>query len=235
MPAEQKPRTRAVSDRDRKVIDHVARYHLTTIPVLTKAVLPGLSANAVAKIANRLSSGGYLQKFTLLHPARYFVLGNKAISMLGRSGRSGMAPGSQSLPIDYGVLAYATRGGQPRMRMYRSELLSLCPWLTDRLASAPHCYDASQKLIELIRVDLGGSADHVARKCTADLRKRLVIPDFARLVADRQFRLVVITATREKAVAIQHAMNRHEWPSGLTIHLSVVSHLLSLIARTHHA
>jgi hypothetical protein len=235
MAAERKLRIRGLSDRDRKVIDHVARYRLTTIPALKKAVLHGLSSNAVAKIANRLTSAGYLQKFTLLHPARYFMLGGMATAMLGRSGRAGIAPGSQSLPTDYGLLAYATLGKQSRPRMRRSEVLSLCPWLPNHLASAPHCYDAEKAILELIRVDLGGSADHVARKCVADLRERLAIPEFARMVAQSQFRLVVITATREKAVAIQQAMNRHEWPSGLTIHLSVVSHLLSLIARTHHA
>ncbi len=235
MAAERKHTMQRVSDRDRKVIDHVARYRLTTIPVLKKAVLHGLSSNAVAKIANRLTFAGYLQKFTLLHPARYFMLGDKGAAMLGRSGRSGQAAGSQSLPTDYGVLAYATLGAQSRWRMLRSEVTSLCPWLSDRLASAPHCCDAAKATLELIRVDLGGSADHVARKCVADLRERLAIPEFARMVAQSQFRLVVITATRENAVAIQQAMNRHEWPSGLTIHLSVVSHLLSLIARTHHA
>jgi hypothetical protein len=226
---------RAIADRDRKVIDHVARYRLTTIPALTKTVLHGLSANAAAKIANRLTSAGYLQKFTLLHPARYFVLGNKAAAMLGRSGRQGMAPGSQSLPTDYALLAYATLGGQSRLRMFRSELTSLCPWLTNRLATAPHCYDPKQELIELIRVDLGGSADHVARKCAADLRERLAFPEFVQMVARGQFRLVVITATREKAAAIRQAMNRREWPNGLAIHLSVVSQLFSLTARTHHA
>jgi hypothetical protein len=235
MPVERKPTARGQSDRDRKVIDHVARYRLTTIPVLTKTVLHGLSSNAVAKIANRLTSAGYLQKFTLLHPARYFMLGNKGAAMLGRSSRPGMAPGSQSLPTDYGLLAYATLGKQSRLRMARSEVTALCPWLPARLASAPHCYDAERNILELIRVDLGGSADHVARKCAADLSERLAIPEFARTVAQSQFRLVVITATREKAVAIQQALNRHEWPNGLAIHLSVVSQLLSLTARIHHA
>lgn len=235
MASERKLTIRGLSDRDRKVIDHVARYRLTTIPALKKAVLHGLSSNAVAKIANRLTSAGYLQKFTLLHPARYFMLGDKGAAMLGRSGRSGQAAGSQSLPTDYGLLAYATLGKQSRVRMDRSEVLSLCPWLPNHLASAPHCYDAEKAILELVRVDLGGSADHVARKCVADLRERRLIPEFARMLAQSQFRLVVVTATREKAIAIQQALNRHEWPNGLTIHLSVVSQLLSLIARTHHA
>jgi hypothetical protein len=235
MAVDRKPRRRALAERDRKVIDHVARYRVTTIPALMKAVLQGLSANAVAKIANRLAAADYLQKFTLLHPTRYFVLGHKAAAMLGRSGRQGTAPGSQSLPTDFAVLAYATLGGQSRPRMLRSELTSLCPWLPDRLAAAPHCYDPRLKTIELVRVDLGGSAAHVARKCVSDLRERLTIPEFARLVADHGFRSVVITATREKAAAIRQAMNRHEWPNGLAIHLSVVSQLLSLTARTHHA
>lgn len=230
-----KASSQALTGRDRQIIDHVARYRLTTVAVLTQAVLPRLSSNAVSKIANRLASAGYLQKFTLLHPVRYFVLGPKAKGLLGRSIRSGAAPGSQSLPTDLAVLAYATLGGQSRMRMERYEVVSLCPWLPLRLASAPHCYDAQHQLIELVRVDLGGTADHVARKCSADLRERLSFPEFLRLVAEGRFRLVIITATSAKAAAIRQAMDRHEWPNGLAIHLSVVSQLLSLTARTHHA
>jgi hypothetical protein len=155
--------------------------------------------------------------------------------MLGRSGRQGTAPGSQSLPTDFAVLAYATLGKQQRLRMFRNELLSLCPWLTDRLAAAPHCYDAKQETVELVRVDLGGSSDHVARKCAAYLKDRMTIPAFASTVFQGQFRLVVITGTREKSAAIQQALKGHEWPPGLAIHLSVVPQLLSLTTRFRDA
>lgn len=227
------PRALRLSGRDHRVIDHVARYRVTTIPALLRAVLPGMSPNAVSKIANRLTIAGYLQKFTLLHPTRYFVLGDRAAAILGRSVRQ--LPGSQSLPTDYAVLAYATLGGQSRVRLFREELRARYSWLPDRLAAAPHCQCPNHKSIELVRVDLGGSADHVARKCAADLRKRLLLPAFRQMVAEGHFRLVVITATREKSAAIRQALNRHEWPKGLAIHLSVVAQLLSLTARAHHA
>jgi len=55
------------------------------------------------------------------------------------------------------------------------------------------------------------------------------------MVAEGKFRLVVITTTKEKSAAIRRALNRHEWPEGLAIHLSVVPQLLSLTVRSNHA
>jgi hypothetical protein len=47
--------------------------------------------------------------------------------------------------------------------------------------------------------------------------------------------MVVVTATKEKSVAIRQALDRHDWPTGLSLHLSVVPHLLSLTVSRHHA
>ena len=49
---------RRLSCRDLAILDHVARYRLTTIDVLCRTVQQGLSANAAGKIVNRLCQGG---------------------------------------------------------------------------------------------------------------------------------------------------------------------------------
>ena len=90
-------------------------------------------------------------------------------------------------------------------------------------------------MLELVRVDLGGPADHVARKCVADLNERYRLREFSRLVAQHHFRLVVITATREKAAAVRQALERHDLFPGLPVHLPVVPQLLSLTGSIHHA
>jgi hypothetical protein len=136
--------------------------------------------------------------------------------------------------LEFGLLAFATLGTKLHMRLTPAEVLGQCPWLTLILASAPHCLDPAE-VLELVRVDLGGPADHVARKCALDLAKRCRIPEFPALVAANQFRLVVITATTGKATAIQRALDRHDWPTGLLIHFSVVPQLLSLGANFDHA
>lgn len=232
--AKPKPQ-RGLKPRGREIVDHVARYRLTTVEVLCRIVLPDLSPNAVSKITNRLCDAGYLRKYTLLHPTRYYVIGEVGANLLGVGGHRVGPLGPQSLPMEYAVLVYATLGNSPRRRLNSAEVLRVCPWLTPTLADVPHCADEQHGVLELIRVDLGGPADHVARKCALDVLKRRRLREFSVVLAKNRFRLVVITATKEKATAVRHALDRHDWPDGLLVHLSVVPQLLALTASRNHA
>ena len=226
---------RRLTIRDRQIVEHVGRHRLTTVEVLRRTVLTGLSRNAVTKIVTRLCDTDYLQKYTLLHPTQYFVLGAAGANLFGLGLHRTTPLGPQSLPMDYAVLIYATLGKYSRIRLTKAEVLQRCPWLDPALADAPHCADEQHGVLELVRVDLGGPADHVARKCVADLNERRRLRDFSLLLAKGGFRLVIITATKEKATAVRQALDRHDWPDGLLIHFSVVSQLLSLSVSQNHA
>ena len=232
-PEQQKNRHRP-TDRDRLILEHVARFRLTTLEAIQRVVLRGVSRNAVNKIANRLCHAGLLRKHTLLYPMNYFVLGELAVRSLGVGSHRATPLGSQSLPQEFALLAFATLSTHQHLRLNAAEVKRRCPWLSLSLTAAPHCIDQSN-VLELVRVDLGGPADHVARKCAADLTERCRIPEFLALVAAGQFRLVVITSTAEKVAAIQRALHNHLWPTGLLVHFSVVPQLLSLGARANHA
>jgi hypothetical protein len=222
------------TSRDRLILEHIARYRLTTLEVLGRAVLPGLSRNALNKITNRLCATGLLHKYTLLHPVRYFVLGDSGARGMGIRGHRAQPLGPQSLPQEFALLAFAALGAKQHLRLTTAEVLKRCPWLPLYMASAPHCIDHAD-VLELVRVDLGGPADHVARKCAVDLVNRCRIREFPPLLADRRFRLVVITSTTGKATAIQRALDRHDLPLGLLVHFSVVPQLLSLGVNSDHA
>ena len=222
------------NERDRAILDHVTRYRLTTLDAIRRVVLPGLSRNAVGKIANRLCDAGLLRKHRLLYPMNYFVLGELAVRSLGIGIHRAKPLGSQSLPQEFALLAFATLGTHQHLRLNAAEVKRRCPWLPFSFAAAPHCLDEAN-VLELVRVDLGGPAGHVARKCAADLTERCRIREFSPLVAARQFRLVVITATSGKATAIQRALDHHDWPAGLLFHFSVVPQLLSIGASANHA
>lgn len=224
-----------LTKRDRDVIDHVARYRLTTIPVLRRTCLKGLSRSAAGKIVGRLCSSDYLRGYPLLHPLRYYVLGTQGANSHGLTEHRSLPLGPQSLPMEYAALVYATLGKQPRTRLKRGEVLTICPWLPTSLAAAPHCLDDAQGVLELLRVDLGGPADHVARKCLADLNARRRLRDFAPFVSTGKFRLVIVTSTSEKASVLRQAIDRHDWPVNLPIHFSIVSDLLSLTVRKYDA
>jgi hypothetical protein len=173
-------------------------------------------------------------KFPLSHPRAYFTLGE------GEARNRGLPPnrcqplGPQSLPIQYAILAYATLGATQHQRLTPNELRPLCPWMAPRLARLPHCLDDGRPpVLEALQVDLGGTPDHVARKCGVAIAARRGLPGFDRLLERGGFRLVVLTATAEKAAAIRASISQHVWPDGLKIHLAVIPDLLQLTARHH--
>ncbi len=224
-----------LSGRDFAVLHHVLRYRLTTIAALCRTVLPGLSANAAGKIVNRLCAAGYLQKYDMVHPGKYYVLGDQGVRLLGAGGHRTVSLGPQSLPTEYAVLAYATLGQHQRRRLTSDEVSLRCPGLKRSLADAPHCEDPTRGVLELVRVDLGGPVDHVVRKCHRDLVRRYRFPHFARLVTQGEFRLAVITTTSAKAAAIRQSLDRRDWPGGLMIHFSVIPELLTIMTSHSNA
>ncbi len=223
-----------LSDRDRSILEHVARYRLTTLEALRSVVLPKLSRNALNKITGRLCKLGFLKKYKLLHPQKYYILGERGVRSLGVGAHRAAPLGSQSLPHEFALLAFATLGTTQHLRLNAVEVRQHCPWLPLSLAMAPHFLDDAG-VVELVRVDLGGPAHHVARKCAADLSIRSRIAEFPPFVAAHRFRLVVITISTGKSTAIQKALKHHHWPEGLAIHCSVVPQLLSIEASENHA
>lgn len=231
----QSQHARPLKSRDWQVVEFIARYRLATVDALRHCVLANLSQNAVTKLTNRLCALDLLRKYTLFHPVRYFVLGESGAKAAGLRLDRTWALGPQSLPIEYAVLLYCLHGHPQRRRMTTREILSGWSWLPGTLATAPHAFDESSQVLELLRIDLGGPADHLARKCAHDINVRRHIPEFTTLVTGGRFRLVFMTATAEKATAVKRSLDRHGWPSGLRIHASVLPQLLPFTARVSHA
>ena len=235
MHSDKKRNLSPISDRDRQVLEHVARYRLTTTRALRR-VLPGrLSPNAAGKLANRLCAADLLAKYPLAHPVRYFVLGRRGAKLLGLSANCAAPLGPQSLPLEYAVLLYSVLGKQPRRRLTITELRERWPWLPPELVHASFCLDAQTDVLELLRVDLGGPADHVARRTVRDMSRMRRASEFQSILVQGQFRLVLITATRGKAQALRKALEQHDWPAGLQVHFSVVPQLLSVTTRRRDA
>lgn len=230
-----KQRGSRLSQRDHAVIQQADALRITTLEILRQSLLKGLTRSGVSKIVNRLCRSRYLQSYTLIHPGRYFVLGDAGATLLGRSGHRVLPLGPQALPTEYAAAVHCALGKSARRRMTKDELRQRFPWLPKRLVETPVGLDLKTDVIEMLRVDLGGPAHHVARKCRKDIRTRTAIPEFAELVRKGGLKLVIITGTQEKADAIRAAVRRHRWPEGLKFHCTIVPELLQLTARKPHA
>ena len=138
-------------------------------------------------------------------------------------------PLGQALPIDYAVLLYATHGD--RTRLLPEELRQAATWMPDELTHAPHCR-TSTGILELVRVDLGGSPQHVARKAAIDCSRRMDVPEFRQLVTSSRFQLVVLTTTSSKARLIRQAVESMQWEHDVRLHLAMIPRLTQLQLRS---
>jgi len=217
-----------MTDRDQQIIQLVDRYRIATNAVIRSMVFEQQSLNAVTKVTARMCRQGWLQRYPLIPPEHYFTLGPLAVRQFGHSARRTEPLGPQALPIDYAVLLYAIHGD--RTRLLRTELNEIAPWLPDELCHAPFCRTSGGGL-ELVRVDLGGSPYHVARKAARDCSRRIDIPEFRNLIDEKRVQLVVLTTTTAKARLIRQAMEGLSWESNLRLHIATISRLTFLHLR----
>ena len=215
-------------DRDEKIVQLTDRYRMGTNAAFHRLIFHGQSLNAVTKVTARMCRQGWLCRYPLIPPEDYFTLGPVAVRQLGHSLRRSEPLGPQALPIDYAVLLYATHGD--RIRLHVTELQSQVPWLPDELTYVPYCR-TSGGVLELIRVDLGGTPQHIAKKAATDCARRLEIPEFRLLVESDRFQLVVLTTTSSKARLIRQAIEGLAWESRTRLHLATISRLTLLHLR----
>ena len=224
-----------LSPRDLAVLMHVDRFRLMTVSLIRRGPLAGLSRSGASKVLNRLIRSGYLSSFILKYPERYFVIGEEGIRLLGRGKHRVLPLGPQSLPIEYATAMHCLLSKIPKKRLQRREVDQQFPCFSDCPTETPICVEEISGRVELLRIDLGGLANHIARKCREDIESRLKVVEFQSMVTSGRFRLVVITGMKEKADAIREALDRQKWPTGFQLHCSIVTDLLFLTARKSDA
>ena len=217
-----------MTKHDLSILQLTDRYRIGTNAAYHRIVFEDQSLNAVSKITARMCRQGWLCRFPLLPPEDYFTPGPLAVKQLGIAARRTEPLGPQALPIDYAVLLFAIHGNRTRMSL--DELNQHFPWLSNDLLHIPYCL-TSQGVLELVRVDLGGTPQHVARKVASDYAKRIEIPEFRNLVTSNKFQVVVLTATASKSRLIRQAVEAMAWDSAVRLHMAMIPRLTLLQLR----
>ena len=215
-------------ERDEQILKLTDRFRLGTNLAYRQVILRDQSLNAVTKVTARMCRQGWLRRYPLIPPEDYVTLGPMAVRDFGYANRRTEPLGSQSLPIDYAVLLYGSHG--QRTRLMKAELLESFPWLPDELIHTPYCR-SSNGLLELIRVDLGGSQQHIAKKAVADCSVRWEITEFRELIEQQRFQMVILTTTPSKARLIRQAIEAASWNDSVRLHLAIIPRLTLLQLR----
>jgi len=221
-----------LSLRKRQIVEQVVRDRLSTNTVIQQRFFVDCHPTTVTRATAELCSLDWLNAYPLVYPIKYFRPGKRAVSAFGMTLSATLPLGPQALPTEYAMLLYTTSNHSHVRRLLTSELRALHPWLQPEWFQATHAL-RNGSIIELLRVDLGGPADHIARKCQSEIHARYAMEEFRQLLTNQAFQLVVITGATEKAAQINSALTAHVWPKGMLFRIAVFTDLLSLLPRSY--
>jgi len=231
--ARRQTRNPQLRDRDWEILEHVARYHMSTPDVLHRLFWESDDGRtAVTKVTSRLTDHGYLSRHDFIHPKSYFGLGPNGTKALGIPKSRSKHLGPLALCSSYGVLAYCCLREERQERLTVRELLEFnADYVQKKIESSPYYLHTTDGRTSLayIRVDGGGSVDHVVRKCKRDFQRRAKLPAFRELIAQERFDIAVVTGAvpqDAKAKEIREALSRQKLP--VRFHVVSVPDLVEL-------
>lgn len=218
--------------RDRLILADAIRYRLMTNDFMRGRYLSQVLPNAVVKITGRLVRQGWLNAFTLIDRQQYFVPGARLTKLYGLPASRSRPLGPQSLATSYAIAKYCFTAGFSVQPANDDELISAFPWMESSMLSGNQAIEDSPPAptLRLLRIDLGGTPEHIAKKCTSDLASRQTNSSFNELVAQKRFVLVAIAARPTKQELIQKAIAKRQWPKGMRFQVFVVPELAQFLS-----
>ncbi len=217
--------------RDRKIIADLLLYRLVTNELMGARHLPVSKANAVTKVSSRLVRDGWLTPYNLFDKRLYFVPGKTLVRHFGLPTSRTRPLGTQTLAVQLALATYCITAEPVLSLVDPSKLATAFPWLPTPLRKLPHVLqleDPTQP-VRLIRVDLGGTPDHVALKAKRDIKMREAVGGYRALLEARRLTLVVITSTEIKSGLIKEAIRKRDWPKNMRFQVVVVDDLFTLL------
>lgn len=208
---------------------------MTTREVLHKLFFSGSELNAVTKVTSRLAEHGFLNRHELYPSRSYFTLGRKSASFLGVAYKKTRDLGPLAKAREFGVLSYCCLSKRLRERLVVRELAERHPELLSSGVDNSHYYldnDGEVTRLAYIRVDLGGSVDHILRKCRDDIAARQRVDAFDHLMNNQRFAIAIVTAREEKVDRILEATRqRRDWP--VVFKVEAVPELIELVTHLY--
>jgi hypothetical protein len=221
-----------LSTRDIEVLQHVARYRIGTLVSLHRALFSAVHRHAVGKVTRRLVERGWLLKHPLGPRRCYYTLSAKAARRLGCSADSEpKSPSPRELIHDFGMLKYCCLAERERKRLTREELASDLPALPSANGhAAGYFLDAGYRpaVCGVLWVDHGGDPSELVAANRKKWDSLVAQASFRHFIKQSGIRLVVLTASAERAAVIEDLLQRYRWPEKVTLAVEVLPQLLPL-------
>ena len=210
-----------LTERDRAVLEHVARYRLTTAETLQGLFFSDASTDdAVKSLLRRLRRGGYLESAPLYGRRHYYHLTRRAALLFGLSPAVGTPAGIQAVRQRYGVLAFCCQGARRRQRFTREEFRAHFPDLARELSPGDYAIDtdpSGQDRMVNIRVDFGRETRSLVRKCFNLAAHFLSCRSVYAFADEDRFGLALVTADHHKRKVLSSALEEAAFPLWFTV------------------
>lgn len=190
---------KALPEREQAIIDHVARYRLSTDEVLHELFFAGAqSVKTVQKAAARLVAAGWLDKFQAVGRRNIYVLGSNFESLRPRRGSSASFS-EQTLPETLAILYFCVRHRHRRLTV--PEIRSVDSRLCETgLRNAAYYVAKREKTLglSLLFVDRDSPVRRITWKIRRLVGQRNKRDGFRQWILDRRFSVTILTAFAEK-------------------------------------
>ena len=218
--------------RDRQILEFIARYRLATDDILWKQFFADVQDHGpVRKVASRLVERNYLREFTLRDRVSYYVLAPRGCRALEIPAKEARPFTEQSLPaalaiayfcVAKGVIRYTAAEFRERFPKYCRPGLQASAYFLENLGS--------QLCLNLFLIDRGVAPKGLLRKIAEAISKRYQLREFARLIQNRRFRIVVLTGLVAKQRDLEKAISeKHRGPAKVLV--EVVPELGTLLTQ----
>ena len=219
-----------LSQRDKAVLDHIARYGISITEILNRLFFAG-SRDAMKGVLKRLTEAGFLQSRPLFAKEVCYQLTTVGCRFAGLPEEWAEPLGPQALPTHLAVLLFCNPQNGPAHPCYtREEFSKDFPEFRESFDNYFLDSDGTEARLGYIKVDLGGDYQRLVRTCRNTLRKAIETPGLQTLVTDYLFSISIVTYDVGKA----EVLRRHllEKPLAVPTTVEVVPMLGKLIPGT---
>ncbi len=215
-----------ITERDRDILEHVARHRITTREAIQSVFMPDHELNAASKVLSRLVKADCLSKPRLLPDGqtRYWRLSLSYVNAKGLHPYHAKALTFGPAIEHFGILSFCCMGETQRTLFTRQEFKQQYPDHYDEhlLRSAYYLDvdDSGVQRLGLILVD-SGRRDEMrwVRRFRQLYKRRLSMPGFRARLRDRKklFLIAFITPNADKLAAVDEAVRQaarsgEKWP-----------------------
>jgi hypothetical protein len=224
--------------RDRKILENVHRHRIGTDETVRRRLFPDVQGNRpVRKVAKRLVERRFLREYELAPGEFYYILAPRGARAIGVRPSEPRPFTDQSLPSALAIAYYCATTGVKRFTA--EEFVTKYPYLCRRgVRSSGYFIEETEKGLRIgfFIIDRGATTRVMLTKIRKVISKRYKLREFAKLMQDRRFVLVVLTGYEEKKQKLDQAIFRkHRGP--VQVRVEVLPELGFLLTRlqTHEA